>query len=201
MFLPLRLTWNLQLPRKQKIGVFVLFSSGFICIAFATLRVIQLGVDGRGRATTPEPKWLLLWTVVECAMGMFSANTRQKYILLTIFTAVIIGCSPAFAILIRNRLNTSKPSYNAQGYAKQGTDDIKMKSIVSSSVRPRRDNREPYWDDAHSSQEELAKHAGRIVVKTTVHQDDELSCYNSKNNRTSGSLTGSREASTSTTRY
>lgn len=70
MFLPIRLTWNLQLPRKQKIGVFVLFGSGFVCVAFATLRVVQLGVDGRGRATTPEPKWLLLWTVVECAMGM-----------------------------------------------------------------------------------------------------------------------------------
>jgi hypothetical protein len=75
MFLPIRLTWNLQLPRKQKIGVFVLFGSGFVCIAFATLRVVQLGVDGRGRATTPEPKWLLLWTVIECAMGMLSAKS------------------------------------------------------------------------------------------------------------------------------
>jgi hypothetical protein len=69
MFIPLRLTWNPRLPRKQKWGIIVLFGSGFICIAFATLRVVQLGVDGRGRATIPGPKWLLLWTVLECAMG------------------------------------------------------------------------------------------------------------------------------------
>ncbi|CAO2647391.1 Nn.00g083130.m01.CDS01 [Neocucurbitaria sp. VM-36] len=153
MFLPIRLTWNLQMPKAQKIGVFVLFGSGFICIAFATLRVVQLGVDGRGKTTTPEPKWMLLWTVLECSI------------------AIIIGCSPAFAVLIRKRMNSSKKaSYNAQGYLKQGTEDnIKMKSLVSSNGRG---NRDIYWDDTHSSQEELAKNAGRIVVKTTVHQDD-----------------------------
>jgi hypothetical protein len=57
------------MPKVQKIGVFVLFGSGFICIAFATLRVVRLGIDGRGKTTTPEPKWMLLWTVLECSMG------------------------------------------------------------------------------------------------------------------------------------
>lgn len=57
------------MPRKHKIGTFILFGSGFVCITFATLRVIRLGVDDRGKATMPEPKWLILWTVVECAMG------------------------------------------------------------------------------------------------------------------------------------
>jgi hypothetical protein len=69
MFLPIRLTWNLQMSRAHKIGIFILFGSGFVCIAFATLRVIQLGIDGRGKTTTPEPKWMLLWTVLECSMG------------------------------------------------------------------------------------------------------------------------------------
>jgi hypothetical protein len=32
-----------------------------------------------------------------------------------------------------------------------------------------------YWDDSHSSQEELAKSAGRIVVRTSLLQDDERS--------------------------
>ncbi|OAL45166.1 hypothetical protein IQ07DRAFT_661946 [Pyrenochaeta sp. DS3sAY3a] len=156
MFLPIRLTWNLQMPKAQKMGVFVLFGSGFVCIAFATLRVIQLGVDGRGRTTTPEPKWMLLWTVLECSM------------------AVIIGCSPAFAILIRNKINsTKKSSYNAQGYIKQGTGDIKMKPIGSSSGRGKRDEIDTYWEDMHSSQEELAKNAGRIMVKTTLQQENE----------------------------
>ncbi|KAH7396260.1 hypothetical protein BKA66DRAFT_557129 [Pyrenochaeta sp. MPI-SDFR-AT-0127] len=156
MFLPIRLTWNLQMPISQKIGVFVLFGSGFICILFATLRVIQIGVDGRGKATTPEPKWMLFWTVLECSM------------------AIIIGCSPAFAVLIRKRINTSKkPSYNAQGYIKQGTDEVKLKSLNSSNGRLKRDDINMYWEE-HSSQEELAKNAGQILVKTTVHQENEV---------------------------
>jgi hypothetical protein len=57
------------MQKTQKIGVFVLFGSGFVCIAFATLRVVRLGIDGRGKTTTPEPKWMLLWTVLECSMG------------------------------------------------------------------------------------------------------------------------------------
>jgi hypothetical protein len=77
-------------------------------------------------------------------------------------------------------MKSSKPSYNAQGYLKQGTDDVKMKGIVSTSARSKRDQKDIYWDDTHSSQEELAKNAGRIVVKTTVHQDDEISEENSR---------------------
>ncbi|KAF3043676.1 hypothetical protein E8E12_006132 [Didymella heteroderae] len=69
MILPFHLTWNLQMPRGQKTGIFVLFGSGFVCITFATLRVIKLGVDGTGKATMPEPKWMLLWTVLETSMG------------------------------------------------------------------------------------------------------------------------------------
>lgn len=174
MFLPIRLTWNLQMPKAQKMGVFVLFGSGFICIAFATLRVIQLGVDGRGKATTPEPKWMLLWTVLECSMGKFAPNVQFKPLPSNFTPAVIIGCSPAFAILIRNKINsTKKSSYNAQGYIKQGTGDIKMKPIVSSSGRAKRDEIDTYWEDMHSSQEELAKNAGRIMVKTTLQQENE----------------------------
>lgn len=57
------------MAKFQKAGIFILFGSGFICIAFATLRVVQLGVDGRGKTTTPEPKWMLLWTILECSVG------------------------------------------------------------------------------------------------------------------------------------
>ncbi|KAF2023677.1 hypothetical protein EK21DRAFT_80341 [Setomelanomma holmii] len=157
MFLPIRLTWNLQMQRAQKAGIFVLFGSGFICIAFATLRVIQLGVDGRGKTTTPEPKWMLLWTVLECSM------------------AIMIGCSPAFAVFVRKRLeNSKKASYNAQGYMKHSrNEDIKMKSISAS--RPARDATDVYWGDTHSSQEELAKSAGPIILRTTIQQNSERS--------------------------
>ena len=36
MFLPFRMTWSLQMPRTKKLGVFVLFGSGWVCIVSAT---------------------------------------------------------------------------------------------------------------------------------------------------------------------
>jgi hypothetical protein len=87
----------------------------------------------------------------------------------------MIGCAPAFAVFIRKRLNSSKkPSYDAHGYHKQPTnEDIKMRSVCSAKPRAKHDNMDAYWDDAHSSQEELAKNVGRIVVRTTMHSHDE----------------------------
>jgi hypothetical protein len=164
------------MPKAQKVGVFVLFGSGFICIAFATLRVVQLGMDGRGKTTTPEPKWMLLWTVLECSMGMF-ASPFLKYspIWLTKYLAIIIGCSPAFAIFIRNRINGSKKaSSDAHGYLKQSNnDEFKLKSMNSLKPRPKRENMDAYWDDVHSSQEELAKNAAIGLVRTRQHHDEE----------------------------
>jgi hypothetical protein len=86
----------------------------------------------------------------------------------------MIGCSPVFAVFIRKRLNSSKSaSYNAQGYIKQATSgDIRMKRMVG-AANP--DDMDRYWADAEGSQEELARNAGHIVVKTTVHEDDEQS--------------------------
>ncbi|KAI4954751.1 hypothetical protein J4E86_006061 [Alternaria arbusti] len=70
MFLPFRMTWNLRLPRAQKLGIFVLFGSGWICIVFATLRVVQVSVKD-GLPKIPDPKWLQMWTVIETSMGWY----------------------------------------------------------------------------------------------------------------------------------
>jgi hypothetical protein len=184
MFLPIRLTWNLQMPKVQKMCVFVLFGSGFICIAFATLRIIQLGIDGRGETTTPEPKWMLLWTVLECSIGkciFFYSRTIYGRVLLTnLPPAIVIGCSPAFAVFIRKRINSSKTrSYNAEGYLKQPiNEDVMLKSIVISRSRHKRNDTDVslvYWNDAHSSQEVLAKSVGRIDAKSSSQRDDEHS--------------------------
>jgi hypothetical protein len=32
MFLPFRMTWSLQMAKSKKLGVFVLFGSGWVCI-------------------------------------------------------------------------------------------------------------------------------------------------------------------------
>jgi hypothetical protein len=169
------------MPRAQKVGVFVLFGSGFVCIAFATLRVIQIGIDGRGKTTTPEPKWMLLWTILECSIGkhrfFYLQDTYRNGIQLIHSLAIIIGCSPAFAIFIRKRINKSKKrSYNAEGYLKQPTnEDIKLKSILATKSQPKRNNTNVYWEDEYSSQEELAQSVGRIAIGTTLHQEDEHS--------------------------
>lgn len=68
MFLPIRLVWNLQMVRSEKVGILILFSGGWVCITFATLRAIQVGVQ-HGKAVSPDPKWLTLWTVIEVSMG------------------------------------------------------------------------------------------------------------------------------------
>lgn len=114
-------------------------------------------------------------------------NSQKKMTLLSHLVAIIIGCSPAFASLIRKHINTSKPSYNAQGYLRQGPDDVKMENRASCLGRPNHVYPDIYWQDTHSSQEELAKSVGRIVVKTTLHQDDEPLSYNIKHNSTSQS--------------
>ncbi|KAJ4987861.1 hypothetical protein SVAN01_06591 [Stagonosporopsis vannaccii] len=155
MILPFHLTWNLQMPRGQKTGIFILFGTGFVCILFATLRVVKLGVDGAGRATMPEPKWMLLWTVLETSI------------------AVIIGCSPAFAVIIRKHLQTRHASRSGRGYNTQPSTsgDVKMKGMSSSAGRQRRVSNGAFWEEGHSSQEALAKDSGGILVTTTVHQE------------------------------
>ncbi|EUC41051.1 hypothetical protein COCMIDRAFT_107241 [Bipolaris oryzae ATCC 44560] len=151
MFLPLFLTWKLQMPRKRKIGIFILFGSGFVCIAFSTIRVIQLGVDRRGKATMPELDWLLLWDVVECAM------------------AVIIGCSPAFTGLIRKKIVTIPgPAYDRQGYIKQEFDKVEMEIMAGSASQQGHVVRDPYEEYFNNSQEELTRTTDNSQEELTV---------------------------------
>jgi hypothetical protein len=120
---------------------------------------------------------------VDCTgMLCWYVYIQQPYVPVTLpssdnYAAIMIGCSPVFAVFIRKRLTSSKKaSYNAHGYIKQTTNEnIKMRSMVSATREPECDSIDAYWVDAESSQEELAKNAGHIVVKTTVHQNDEPS--------------------------
>ncbi|KAF2001648.1 hypothetical protein P154DRAFT_533828 [Amniculicola lignicola CBS 123094] len=118
MCLPIKLMWNLQMRRAQKLSIIALFCIGFVCVIFATIRVVRIsvGVDGNH---SPKTTWIILWAIIEAAV------------------AVIIGCCPAFYVLISARRNASKPSYNSQGYHQQPSHtsamhrsgDIKMESM------------------------------------------------------------------------
>lgn len=167
MALPIKLVWNLQMARGQKIAIIALFTSGFVCIAFATLRVAQIGVRA-GNDASPSPTWLALWTIIESAM------------------AVCIGCGPAFGIIYRASRIT-QPSYDTQGYVRQDASklggsrsrpdatDIKLTPVNMGVSRSGVSRNDAYWDDATSSQEELAADTKGIVVTTTVEQDSQSS--------------------------
>ncbi len=165
MALPIRLVWNLQMARGQKIAVIGLFASGFVCMAFATLRVLQIGIKSEN-STAPSPTWLALWTIVEGAI------------------AICIGCCPAFAILYRNA-HTPHVSYDTNGYVRHNQSQsgenenhheaIKMDSVSVGIGRKKAQRHDAYWDDTRSSQEELAVNNKTIVVTTTLQQDDCLS--------------------------
>ncbi|KAF2641382.1 hypothetical protein P280DRAFT_399230 [Massarina eburnea CBS 473.64] len=140
MLLPLRLVWNLRLKLGQKVGIVALFASGLICIVFATIRVVELGVSD-GKAATPQPKWLILWTVLETS------------------AAIMIGCAPTFAVFLRTQMSTKKSTDLPSG------DNLKMKSNISTPARGARASH-PYWEVEHSSQEELAKDTGHVATGT-----------------------------------
>ncbi|KAL1639076.1 hypothetical protein SLS58_008278, partial [Diplodia intermedia] len=98
MALPIRLIWNLQMPRAEKLAVGALFCSGFVCITMAVLRVVQIGVKA-GNNSTPSSSWLALWAEVEAAIAVF------------------IGCCPAFAAFYRTAKSSSS-GRSGGGYSK-----------------------------------------------------------------------------------
>ncbi|KAF2131846.1 hypothetical protein P153DRAFT_373712 [Dothidotthia symphoricarpi CBS 119687] len=141
MFLPFRMTWNLQMPRTQKLGVFVLFGSGWICVLFATLRVVQVGVKD-GVPKSPDPKWLQMWTVIETSMGTFF---------------------PLQSVLHSPRFGTQNAVYERTTY------NVKMKSVRSGSTGQRKRKNDSLYTDTHGSEEVLAHYGGHITVPTEVH--------------------------------
>jgi hypothetical protein len=161
MLLPIRLVWNLQMARGQKIAVIALFASGFVCIAFATIRVVQIGIRA-GNDISPSPTWLALWTIIESAI------------------AICIGCCPAFAVLYRTT-RASNMAYDTDGYIRHDpsssganrsrTEAIKMEPMTTGAGRSRTIRTGLYWNDATSSQEKLAGETKGITVTTTLQQD------------------------------
>lgn len=150
------------MPPPQRLGIRVLFGTGFICIAFATLRVVQVGSKTDGGSVQPAPAWLMLWTMLESSI------------------AVIIACSPAFAALYRRAKGTKnsdqRRSYDARGYVRQNCDgldelrsSVKLETMV---VVGGSSNTNEMWHDCRSSQEELTRGSKDIKVTTTFRRAD-----------------------------
>lgn len=172
------------MPRSKRNAIILLFATGLVCIVFACLRVTQVAIN----AAKPEadgqpldPTWLAIWGMVECSIGASDASSTLYFLHADTITAVIIGCCPAFAVLI-NSLRT-RVTYDSQGYRRQTNDGsgpsenskVQLRTLRDLKARER-DQRlglqtgELHWADAHSSQEQLkASHDG-ILVSTTVVQ-------------------------------
>lgn len=63
MALPLKLTWNLQMPRNKKEAISLLFASDFVCILFACLRVVQVAINtakSEADGQPLDPTWLAI---------------------------------------------------------------------------------------------------------------------------------------------
>ena len=137
-------------------AICALFASGLICIALATIRVVQTGINDKGQATTPEPKWMWLWSVMELSI------------------AIIIGCCPAFAALISTQRQSKRASsrrylkYSRGSSSKTGGISLKLNTMISS--KPRTANEDNLYGLEPGSQEELALSPSSITVTTELYQ-------------------------------
>jgi len=156
MALPICLVWNLQMPRRQRVAICALFASGLICIAFATIRVVQIGINDKGQASTPEPKWMTLWSAMELSI------------------AIVIGCCPVFAALISTRRKSKRGSpheyvkHSGGSSSKTGSVSLKLNTMISSKPRNAKDDK--LYGLEPGSQEELALSPSNITVTTELHQ-------------------------------
>lgn len=69
MTIPIRLLWNLQISRIEKICVGFAFSVGIITMLFAIIRVISLDTTSGSSTHEVNTTWLILWAGVEGFVG------------------------------------------------------------------------------------------------------------------------------------
>lgn len=73
------------MPRGKKISIMCLFATGFICVMFACLRVIQVGVNTSkpiNKGLPLDPTWLAIWGMVECSIGKLTEHVLYIPILI-----------------------------------------------------------------------------------------------------------------------
>jgi hypothetical protein len=63
MSLPLRILWNARINSKQKVGLVIVFSLGFIIIAAAIVRAVEIS----GKAYSDQAA-LAVWSIAESSI-------------------------------------------------------------------------------------------------------------------------------------
>lgn len=104
MSIPISLIWNLQMNLPQKIGTGISFCAGFTTIIVAFIRVFTLHAN---RSSQINISWLAFWATIEGCI------------------AICVNCIPAFAFLVRNKINDSRDrkaaNSNSAGYGQMGS--------------------------------------------------------------------------------
>ncbi|KAJ5566588.1 hypothetical protein N7535_008226 [Penicillium sp. DV-2018c] len=92
MSLPLRILWQSKINMQQKIGLVILFCLGFVIVAAAIVRAVEI----TGKAYTDQVA-LAVWSVVESSIS------------------VVVGCLPPFRAIISNKSNAIISPYGSSG--------------------------------------------------------------------------------------
>lgn len=70
MLLPWKLIWLLRLPFMEKVALGGVFGVGLVCVIMAIVRTVSVGMESRSD-NTPSSSWLMLWGLIETAIGGF----------------------------------------------------------------------------------------------------------------------------------
>ncbi|KAJ5124976.1 uncharacterized protein N7515_008801 [Penicillium bovifimosum] len=109
MSLPLRIIWQAKINMQQKIGLAILFCLGFVVVAAAIVRAIEI----TGKAYSDQAA-LAVWSVVESSIS------------------IIVGCLPPFRAII-SKSNAIQSPYGSSG-AKPSSNDRNASTGSSSKI-------------------------------------------------------------------
>lgn len=138
IILPIFMLWNLQMSRKKKVFIGVMFALGGIGLVATIVRLQTL----RDFGTTPDPSWawvpVVYWTSVELAAGIIASCLPAVRTLLErffkFFALSTAASEPStFIRLQRQRRPSRKGSTPA---AEHWTDDVVGESAFMSSKNP-----------------------------------------------------------------
>ena len=167
MILPLKLIWNLQVSRPQKLGIGATFAFASLCIVAALVRVISVG--SRSGVSTPSSSWLELWAMIEGAIGT-SLSSRTEIQALTADIAIVVASLPSFAIAIK-RFYSTRQAYASDSagnrVSRKRHHDVQLRTIHSA---PPLAPHHSMWsiNAGASSQEDILDKKGKIAVVRTA---------------------------------
>ncbi|KFY04279.1 hypothetical protein O988_00891 [Pseudogymnoascus sp. VKM F-3808] len=143
MAIPVRLLWNLQISRLEKMSVALVMCVGVITMVCAIVRASSLGIFASSGQIPIS--WLVLWACIE---GL---------------VAIIVNCLPAFAIIVRSQIqtirstgNNSNGHYTHNTLPSQQKSRIRAESMLLDDVGPVEVGRKSL--SSHNGSESWAQH-------------------------------------------